>query len=175
MNANGNMTNMNTMGGPVGAPMQPMMNNGAMAPQARAPRPALEVNEDRRTLLNTYIYDYFIRHDMFDCARTMLNSDQPINVIKDGGNRRRDDNGNVLGNGLGDDPMDTDSKDDIDAKLPDDLPPPKIPNGRSDTSFLYGWFCIFWDIYSAQHSKTGPQAVNQYVNHTQVSSFPAAL
>lgn len=164
--ANVNMANMQAMGGPVGAPMNANMNI-AVAPQAGVPKPALEVPEDRRQLLNTYIYDYFLRHNMFDCARAMINSDQPMNLTKDG-NRRRDENGNVVGNGLGDDPMDTDSKDDIDAKIPDDLPAPKIPNARSETSFLYGWFCIFWDIYGAQHQKTGPQAVNQYVTHTQV-------
>jgi hypothetical protein len=170
MNNQVNMANMNAMGGPVGAPM-PMMNNGAVAPQAAAPRPPPQINEDRRQLLNTYIYEYFIRHGVYDCARALLNSDQPIHVAKDGGNRRRDENGNVL-NGMGDESMDVDSKDDIDAKLPDDLPAPKIPLPASETSFLYEWFCLFWDIYQAQRSKAVPQAVGQYVTHTQVSRGP---
>jgi hypothetical protein len=153
------------MGGPVGAPV-PMMNNGAVATQAAARGPSQD--ENRRTLLNTYIYEYFVRCGMHDLARAMVNSDQPMNISKDLASRRRDENGNVLGNGLGDDPMDADSKDDMDSKLPDDLPAPKIPMPSSETSFLYDWFCLFWDMFQAQRSKTGVQAVNQYVSHTQV-------
>jgi hypothetical protein len=164
MNANPNMP-MN-MGGPVGAPV-PMMNNGGLPPQAIGPRQMQVSPENQRTLLNTYIYEYFIRNNMFDCARQLLQSDQQVNVQKDG-NRRRDENGNPI-NGLGDDPMDTDSKDDVDAKLPEDLPAPKLPMPASETSFLYEWFSLFWDIFHAQRAKGGTGPVNQYVSHTQVS------
>ncbi|KAJ0324836.1 hypothetical protein COL5a_007605 [Colletotrichum fioriniae] len=170
-NVNPNMANMNAMGGgPVGAPV-PMMNNGAVAPQvAGGPRQMTMPTESQRTLLNTYIYEYFLRHQMFDCARSLLNGDHQVNVMKDGANRRRDENGNLIGNGLGDDPMDTDSKDDIDAKLPDDLPAPKLPMPASESSFLYEWFCLFWDIFHAQRTKGGNGPVNQYVSHTQQQS-----
>lgn len=170
---NPNMSNMNAMGGPVGAPM-PMMNNGAVAPQAGIPGPrqAQMPTDSQRTLLNTYIYEYFIRNNMYDCARSLLNSDQQVNVLKDGPNRRRDENGNLLGNGLGDDAMDTDSKDDMDSKLPNDLPAPKLPLPASETSFLYEWFCLFWDIFHAQRAKGGNGPVAQYVSHTQVSKTP---
>jgi len=70
--------------------------------------------------------------------------------------------------------MDTDNKDDIDGKLPDDLPPPKLPMPASDSSFLYEWFCLFWDIYNAQRQKGGNGTVNQYVAHTQVRLIPLA-
>ncbi|KAF5000486.1 hypothetical protein FDECE_11208 [Fusarium decemcellulare] len=161
---------MNPMGGPVGGAPMPMMNNG-VNPQAAAAAAAAasrqnQANENQRSILNTYIYEYFIRMGMFDCARSLLSSDQQVNVHKDGANRRRDENGNVI-NGVGDDPMDTDSKDDIDAKLPDDLPPPKLPMPASDTSFLYEWFSVFWDIYYAQRAKSGNNTINQYVAHTQ--------
>ncbi|KAI3541190.1 SOM1 protein [Colletotrichum paranaense] len=170
-NVNPNLANMNVMGGgPVGAPV-PMMNNGAVAPQvAGGPRQMTMPTESQRTLLNTYIYEYFLRHQMFDCARSLLNGDHQVNVMKDGANRRRDENGNLIGNGLGDDPMDTDSKDDIDAKLPDDLPAPKLPMPASESSFLYEWFCLFWDIFHAQRTKGGNGPVNQYVSHTQQQS-----
>ncbi|KAF3359401.1 hypothetical protein VDGD_05618 [Verticillium dahliae] len=175
MNVNPNVPNMNTMGGPVGAPM-PMMNNGVVPPQAvpgpgpgPGPRPVLAPTESQRTLLNTYIYEYFIRNNMYDCARALLGSDAQVNVHKDSPNRRRDENGNVLGNGLGDDPMDTDSKDDMD-KLSDNLPAPKLPMPASETSFLYEWFCLFWDIFHAQRAKGGNGPVNQYVSHTQQQS-----
>lgn len=169
MNPNVNMANMNPMGGPVGGAPMPMMNNGAVNPQQAANMAAARqqhITDTQRSILNTYIYEYFIRYGMFDCARSLLSSDQQVNVSKDGANRRRDENGNII-NGV-DDPMDTDSKDDLDAKLPDDLPPPKLPMPASDTSFLYEWFCLFWDIYNAQRVKGGNGTVNQYVAHTQV-------
>lgn len=165
MNPNVNMANMNPMGGPVGGAPMPMMNNGAVNPQMAAARQQ-QMNENQRSVLNTYIYEYFLRYGMYDCARSLLSSDQQVNVSKDGAGHRRDENGNII-NGL-DDPMDTDSKDDLDAKLPSDLPPPKLPMPASDTSFLYEWFCLFWDIYNAQRVKGGNGTVNQYVAHTQV-------
>ncbi|CAM1501154.1 Fc.00g103160.m01.CDS01 [Cosmosporella sp. VM-42] len=174
------MANMNPMGGPVGGAPMPMMNNGPINPQAAAAAHAArqqqqqqqqqqQVNDNQRGVLNTYIYEYFIRYGMYDCARSLLSSNQQVNVAKDGANRRRDENGNVI-NGIGDDPMDTDSKDELDAKMPDDLPPPKLPMPASDTSFLYEWFCLFWDIYNAQRVKGGNGTVNQYVAHTQQQS-----
>lgn len=166
---NANMTanmnaGMNAMGGSVsGAPM-PMMNNGVMNPQMAAAAAAARQQhlDSQRGILNTYIYEYFIRYGMFDCARSLLSSDQQINVSKDG---------TKAGNGTnGEGSMDNDSKDDLEAKLPDDLPAPKLPTTAvSDTSFLYEWFCLFWDIYNAQRVKGGNGAVNQYVAHTQVS------
>lgn len=170
MNPNVGAANMNPMGGPVGAGPMPMMNNVAGNPQAAAAAAAAarqqQMIDNQRGVLNTYIYEYFIRYGMFECARSLLSSDQQVNVLKDGVNRRRDDGGNVV-NGA-DDPMDTDSKSDLDGKLPDDLPPPKLPMPASDTSFLYEWFCLFWDIYNAQRAKGGNGNVNQYVSHTQV-------
>lgn len=164
MNPNMGMANMNAMGGPVGGAPMPMMNNGAVNPQMAAAAAAARQQqlEGQRGVLNTYIYEYFIRYGMYDCARSLLLSDQQVNVHKDGTK-----GGNAAN---GDDPMDTDSKDDLDAKLPDDLPPPKLPMPASDTSFLYEWFCLFWDIYNAPRIKTGNGTVNQYVAHTQQQS-----
>lgn len=166
MNVQPGMANVTPMGGPVGAPMPMMNNNAAMNPQmaAAAAAAAGRQVQDQRSTLNTYIYEYFLRHHMYDCARSLLASDQQVNVNKEAGGRR--ENGNAM-NGV-DDPMDTDSKDDSDSKLPDDLPPPKLPMPASDTSFLYEWFCVFWDIYTAPRSKNGNHIVNQYVQHTQV-------
>ncbi|EQL01045.1 SOM1 protein [Ophiocordyceps sinensis CO18] len=137
MNPNVGAANMNPMGGPVGAGPMPMMNNVAGNPHAAAAAAAAaarqqQMIDNQRGVLNTYIYEYFIRYGMFECARSLLSSDQQVNVLKDGVNRRRDDGGNVV-NGA-DDPMDTDSKSDLDGKLPDDLPPPKLPMPASDTS-----------------------------------------
>ncbi len=161
------MANIPMAGGPMaGGPMAMMGNNALAASQAQRPP------ETNRANLNTYIYDYFLREGMFDCARALLNSEQALNVHK---NTRRDENGNALGNGLGDDPMDTDSKDDMDSKRPSDLPAPNVPNA-SDSCFLYEWFCLFWDMLSAQRNKGGVMPhVSQYVAHTQVLAFLIAL
>ncbi|KAI0407569.1 hypothetical protein F4802DRAFT_605413 [Xylaria palmicola] len=159
---NGNMGNMPMAGGPVGGgPMAIMGNNALAAGQVQ------RLPENNHANLNTYIYDYFLREGMYDCARAMLNSDQALNVHK---GPRRDENGNAVGNGIGDDPMDTDSKDDLDSKRPSDLPAPNVPNG-SDNCFLYEWFCLFWDMLSAQRHKGGViPNVSQYVAHTQQQS-----
>ncbi|KAI1118520.1 hypothetical protein F5Y14DRAFT_217134 [Nemania sp. NC0429] len=154
---NVNIPNMPMAGGPVGGGPMTMMGTGALA--------GGQVQQNNRANLNTYIYDYFLREGMFDCARAMLNSDQALNVHN---KPQRDENGNAIGNGIGgDDQMDTDSKDDLDSKRPNDLPAPNVPNA-SDSCFLYEWFCLFWDMLSAQRNKGGvsPQ-VSQYVAHTQ--------
>ncbi|KAK4175134.1 hypothetical protein QBC36DRAFT_190575 [Triangularia setosa] len=152
-----NMANMAGMGGPVNAPMS-MMNNGGLAPQA-AQRHGPD--GQHRTLLNTYIYEYFIRSGMWECARAVLQADNEINVKKQSPGHS---------NGLGDDPMDTDSKDLLD-KRPDDLPAPNVPMAVTDSCFLFDWFSLFWTMFS--HQK-GPghtsQVVNQYVQHTQAQS-----
>ncbi|KAI8623149.1 hypothetical protein F5Y19DRAFT_493226 [Xylariaceae sp. FL1651] len=160
---NVNMANMPMASGAVGGGPMPMMVNNALA-ASQVQRPP----ENNRANLNTYIYDYFLREGMYDCARAMLNSEQALNVHKN--SPRRDENGITIGNGVGDDPMDTDSKDDVDTKRPSDLPAPNVPNG-SDSCFLYEWFCLFWDMLSAQRNKGGVSPhVSSYVAHTQQQS-----
>ena len=151
---NVNMGGMNAMGGPVGGGM-PMMNNGAGPGGIRPPMP---VTGDQRSQLNTYIYEYFLRNGMFDCARSLLNSDQPINTLKDSPGRRNE----------GADGEDGDSKDDIDSKRPDDLPLPNLPKDAPDSCFLYEWWCLFWDMFNAQRKNVDGRQVSQYVTHTQV-------
>lgn len=164
MNNNVNMGGMNAIGGPVGGGM-PMLNNGA-AGSVRQPMP---INENPRSQLNTYIYEYFLRNEMYDCARSLLNTDQ--NVIKDSPGRRRDD----IGNGVGDDGADGDSKDDIDIKRPNDLPWPNLPKDCPESCFLYEWWCLFWDMFHAQRGKGEGRNVLQYVNHTQVGTLLVLL
>ncbi len=106
-----------------------------------------------------------MRHGMFDCARAILSCDTPPKVQKDSPGSRRDENGNLVGGNLGDDPMDTDSKDDNDPKRPDD---PPCSHGQL---LPYEWFCIFWDMANAQKGKGSSPQINQYVQHSQVSSL----
>ncbi|KAK4244851.1 hypothetical protein C7999DRAFT_16917 [Corynascus novoguineensis] len=165
------MPNMNAMGGPVGNPMgtpMNMMNNGNLAPQPGPPS-QMQHSDSSRTLLNTYIYEYFIRSNMFNAARAVYEADPQIKVMKESPGKQRDENGNVLGNGLGD-AMDTDGKDGLDQKRPDDLPAPNVPTPVPDSCFLYEWFCLFWDMFNSQKGKGSSGQVNQYVHHTQQQS-----
>jgi hypothetical protein len=159
---NVNMGGMNAMGGPVGGAM-PMMNSGAPGSIIRPPMPA---NDNQRQQLNTYIYEYFIRNGMFDCARSLLNSEQPLKIIKESPGRQN--NGNGVGNGTGEDGGDGESKDDPESKRPDDLPAPDVPRECPESCFLYEWWCLFWDMFNAQRGKGDGRNVLQYVNHTQV-------
>lgn len=168
MNNNGNNANMaalGAMGGPVGGAM-PMMNNNGLP--VGGPR-AVPVNEDQqRSQLNTYIYEYFICNEMYDCARALIGSEKPINVLKGSQNRRRDANGNPVDIGAGSEEME-DSKDAIDMKRPDDLPAPNLPRECPESCFLYEWWCLFWDMFNAQRGKGESQNVRRYADYTQVS------
>lgn len=173
---NVNVANMNAMAGAVGGAPMPMAMNNANGPMAAAQQAAQRIDNtgNNRVMLNTYIYDYFLREGLFDCARALLTSDQPPNVNKGSPGSRRDENGNVLGNGVGDDAMDTDSKEDIDSKRPSDLPLP-ILSAQSETCFLYEWFCLFWDMLMSQRKmgsgNNPPNAqVSQYIQHAQVNN-----
>jgi len=163
---NVNMGGMSAMGGPVGGGM-PMMNSGSAANV----RQSMPVNDSQRSQLNTYIYEYFLKNGMYECARSLLNSGQSMNVIKDSPGRRRDDSGNSMGNGAGDEGIDGDSKDDLDSKRPDDLPEPNLPKECPESCFLYEWWCLFWDMFNAQRGKGDTRNVQQYFAHTLVCNL----
>jgi hypothetical protein len=144
---NNNMAGMNMAGGPVGG--MPMMNNGAPGRQQMA------LDNSQRSQLNTYIYDYFIHHEMYDCARSLYQADNTMKLLKESPGR---ENGE-----------DADSKDDLDSKRPPDLPRSDVPRECPESCFLYEWWSLFWDMFNAQRGKGDGRAVMQYVNHTQVS------
>ncbi len=160
MNNNVNMAGRGVMGGRVGGGM-PMMNNGAPG----GARPSMPDNGNQRSQLNTYIYEYFLRNGMYDCARSLLKSDQPVNVLKDSAGRRREENG------VGEEGGDGESKDDIDSQRPADLPDPNLPKECPESCFLYEWWCLFWDMFNAQRGKGDGRNILQYVSHTQVSDL----
>ncbi|KAK4168292.1 hypothetical protein QBC43DRAFT_202164 [Cladorrhinum sp. PSN259] len=164
MNNMASMANMNM--GAMGPVAGPMMINGGLPPQPGQRLQQQQQPQDQRVLLNTYIYEYFLRYEMWECARAILaSSDGQINVKKESPGR------NNMGSGLGDDPMDTDSKDALDHKRPEDLPAPNMPGCVPDSCFLYEWFSLFWSMFSHQKG-SGPlgQQVSQYVQHTQQQS-----
>ena len=150
------MGGMNAMSGPMTAGPMPTMSNGT----ATGPRQAMPGN-DNRSQLNTYIYEYFLKNEMYDCARSLLRSEQPMSLVKESPGRRRDGDGGEEGENI-------DSKDDIDSKRPEDLPAPNLPRDTPESCFLYEWWCLFWDMFNATRGKAEGRNVLQYVEHTQV-------
>lgn len=87
-----------------------------------------------KELLNAYIYDYLLKHNMLDSARTFGAEAKVVPNVK---------------------------KED-DKELPKPLIPIDAPQG-----FLYEWWALFWDIYSARGSKGGGSVpAQQYVQGT---------
>ncbi len=140
-----NMAGMNPAvmapGGPVGGGMI-MMNNGSPATQASLGRGS----EDIKSSLNTYIYEYFLKLGYYDIARSLLREEklQLRTVPKASPSRRKD----VEVNGVDGDAMDTDIKDDI----PDDIPRPQHFEASAGAGFLFEWFSIFSDLFTAHRS-----------------------
>ena len=150
-----------TGGGPPGVPM---MNNGV---NGATPRIENEQELDYETRLNTWIYDHFVRKEYFGCARAMANSPMNIRFRKPSQGRRAEVNG--MDEGI----METDMKDEVDSKRPDDIPQADVGSDKAETSILMEWFCLYWDLWMAQrkNQRATPQAA-QYVHHTQASYHP---
>lgn len=118
---------------------------------------------DAKTLLNTYIYDYFMKEEQLDLAKALLeksslqvSTQQPTKTSPS----RRDING------VDDD---NDSKDEVKKKLAE-MPVPKVPGNCPGDAFLYDWWCIFWDVWGASRQKTkSATTAGRYLDHTQVS------
>ncbi|KAL9589281.1 MAG: hypothetical protein Q9203_001935 [Teloschistes exilis] len=133
----------------------PMMNSGV---NGATPRPGNEEeHENYVETLNTYIYDYFLKNHHFDCAKAMLNDHMPVATV----NKHRGDD--VNGN------MHSDTKDDRESKIPDDLPLAAVPTDSQGACFLFEWFGLFWDVFFAHQRKTPPASADamQYVARTQ--------
>jgi hypothetical protein len=162
-----NMGGMNpAQGGPVGGGIM-MMNNGAPATPSNSD--SIEIMKQR---LNTYIYDYFLNFGYHDHARALVLDEKfemSLHHKSSPGGRRKE--GEI--NGVDENTMDTDSKDD--PLIPVDLPRPQVPNGCPGSAFLLEWFSLFNDIFraSAHRTKKSGQrdgnAAQQYLEQTQVS------
>lgn len=158
---------MNPVGGPV--PGMPMMNNGIPGGSR-----ANSQEDQSKTILNTYIYDYFLKNELYDCARALVQSEHvslSLGATKASPRLRRDADGNPLNNGVDENSMETEIKEEADSKRPDDLPMPKIPTDLPQNSLLQDWWCLFWDVWAAQRKKNKPGdsgAAVQYLQYTQV-------
>ena len=172
---------MNTMnmgmsgtGAPVGPPN---MNNG------RVSQPPGE-----KSSLNTYIYDYFLKHHMYDSAQALLREGD---VVTTGSRRtspqrrpqKHDADGNVMTNGIDDSIENADGsgtrkvEDGEDTKH--DFPAPDVPQDCPQWCFLLDWWCLFWDIFGARTARPTSVQATQYLQSTQVGIhvilYPSAL
>ena len=145
------------------------------------PRPGPSANE--RVLLHTYIYDYFLKNDMIESARSLINEADVQTVSNDGSRRpsparrsqKHDADGNIvngiddiaLDNGEGSQRKTEDGEDG--AKRGDDLPRAKVPADCPQGSFLLDWWCLFWDIFGARNGTGKSAQASLYVAQTQVS------
>jgi hypothetical protein len=145
---------MNANGGPVDG--NPIMGN--------MPHPGMRMGQQGggpAETLNTYIYDYFLRNNHLQVARAMLD-ESDLNLQMGPTPKPSPKN-----RSNGGDSMDS----------AEDFPVPKLPQNQvADNSFLHDWWVQFWDIFSANRSRTGGAVkTTQYIGHTRVGlSLPHA-
>ncbi|MCJ1405479.1 hypothetical protein MMC11_008707 [Xylographa trunciseda] len=154
-----NMNGLNVGNGATGG--MPMLSNGTNGVASRTGSDQ-DREVDYKSRLNTSIYDYFLKQESYDCARALLKSGLTVRTTNKPSPGRRQ-------NGVDEDSIDADSKDDIDSQRPQDLPLPEHMDGTDSNSFLLDWFSLFWDVFFAARKdskKTSSQAL-QYVHHTQ--------
>lgn len=110
--------------------------------------------------LNTAIYEYFLKHGGVDLAELMVKS--PAFDVDTSPPDKSNPNRQVNG-----DSMNMDGKDDI-AKRLQSLPVPNMPFTSPDGCFLYDWWTVFFEMFSAQRSrKPMPTHASQYIAQTQ--------
>jgi hypothetical protein len=131
------------------------MTGGAVDVPMGNPADAHLARNQSQQLLNTYIYDYLCKLKRYELARQFVR-ECPIKIEQE---TKKEMNG--------DDGMDMDSKDNI--KRPHDLPVPNIGHHFSENSFLFDWWCQFWDIYGTVRNKGNNPASQQYLQHNIVS------
>lgn len=152
------MANMNSQaGGPVGGGMMMMNNGGAGTPSGGS------VSQDNvRSILNTYIYEYILKLENWDLARAMDKSDK-FDFHVD--NNIKQSPGRKAGNAMNGDAMDMDGNN----EPPPDLPRPGLQSDVPGLGFLFDWFSLFNDMFQAQRQKGDSAGVaRQYINQTQV-------
>ena len=151
------MNNMNMNMNSITPAAMNAMANGTNGVNSRS---APESDQELKTKLNTYIYDYFLKNEQYDLARALQKSTLSILTTKTPPRRPNgvDDGGD-------------DSKDDIDKKPADLLHPAEVPQLMNENSFLLDWFQLFWEMFWAprRDPKIRPgQSAISYMEYTKV-------
>ena len=146
--------NMASMGGPVGGggPIVPQMNAGTPSNSMASNNPAVLVKR-----LNTAIYDYLLRNQLYDIAKS-FQAEMAIETKDDMKQSPNQRNGLQL-NGV-EDGLD-DKWDEAILKRPDGLPLPNM--GNSEGPFLQDWWCQFWEIFSGHHGRSKNNTTMNYL------------
>ena len=150
--------NMASMGGPVGGPQ---MNAGT---PVNSGDPSSQAGAIKK--LNTAIYDYLMRNELFDLARG-FQSKMEIERRPEG--KQSPNQRGQQANGV-DDGMDIDSKDMIIPNKPNDM-----PVGAIEADFLKDWWCMFWELWSGHRRKGVPANTQAYINAQRTASMQQRL
>ena len=141
------------MGGPVGG--------GPVGGQRNVGTPGsnnLDMSPERiLKKLNTAIYDYLLRNQLYDIAKSFIKQMdvETKQDVKQSPNQRGSQQPNGIDDGL-EDPKDAGL-----LKKPDDLP---LPANMSDGPFLQDWWSQFWDIYHCYRGNAGgKQGTQTYI------------
>ena len=156
---------VNGANGPMNMINQAMVNGtGSVAGPVSGPKAGgLTETHDIQTRLNTQIYDYFLKHEQYDCARSMIKAGLRL-ITKAKGSPGKGQDINSMDDHAGDDSK---SKED---KQPDDLPAADGMGIQHDVSWLLDWYSLFWDMFLATHkAPMASQNAAAYV-HQQVCS-----
>lgn len=124
--------------------------------QAATPSSTAYSNDEINKKLNTAIYDYLLRNEHYEVART-FQKELPILTkadVKQSPNQR-----NGQPNGV-DDTMDMDGRNGALARKPEDLP---MPSNIYDGPFLEDWWSMYWEIHFAKRNKGNNPQTNQYI------------
>ena len=116
--------------------------------------------------LNTAIYDYLMRNELFDLARG-FQSKMEIERRPEG--KQSPNQRGQQANGV-DDGMDMDSKDMIIPNKPNDM-----PVGAIEADFLKDWWCMFWELWSGHRRKGVPANTQAYINAQRTASMQQRL
>ncbi|KAJ9419764.1 hypothetical protein QL093DRAFT_2372580 [Fusarium oxysporum] len=128
----------------------------------------LTENYNKRTQLNTYIYEYFLHNGMFQCAQSILKADSDVKVQRHSPGSDRNIKGLRLKNAIRNETIDTR----LDSTHSNVLPAPNVPNLSPDSCFLYEWFCLFWAMFNAQKNESGRIEGCQYACNIQQRNWP---
>ncbi|RIB21603.1 hypothetical protein C2G38_2034257 [Gigaspora rosea] len=109
-------------------------------------RNGMHIKRQEQRLLNAYVYDFLKRSGAIETAKAYLREGDFQSVVKNDGTT------NSI-NGTGGSSSDNDN-----TSLPDVDVPVQAPEG-----FLYEWWTVFWDIYSAKLNRPGTADAQRYV------------
>ncbi|CAG8551591.1 34804_t:CDS:10 [Gigaspora margarita] len=114
-------------------------------------RNGMHIKRQEQRLLNAYVYDFLKRSGAIETAKAYLREGDFQSVVKNDGTT------NSI-NGTGGSSSDNDN-----TSLPDVDVPVQAPEG-----FLYEWWTVFWDIYSAKLNRPGTADAQRYVVDQQM-------